>query len=303
MFARRWGFVSERMLKMNLSSKTKAHLDFIQQDEMHFYPPAGDVQGPDAAVVSDETGTSSFLYHCFFSFSCFLELLVLHGSRLSCWMLEKFSCGSSHHQSKSGGGGVCVCLWESMVSSRLHSSVFTKTQWLLTEVLKYCRNTQLHPEQQTHLLNEVIHPLVLLHSSHLHCALCDHSSKQLLQPSTEKWGFSHFSVKNYRNNPKNLQFHTLNLKREALKESLLLYKSNTWIGFFNYHRSRCTDVWQIHKRVPVMTTENRKCKKTTAREKKTITTAQKHNKHKGKYIRKYNNSNNNTNKSIVRPSL
>lgn len=116
-----------------------------------------------------------------------------------------------------------------------------------------------------------------------------------------------FFSQNYRNNPKNLQFYTLNFKREALKESRLLYKSNTWIGFFNYHRSRCTDVWQILSRVPVMTTENRKCKKTPKNplreRKKPITTAQKHNKHKGEYIRKYNNSNNNTNKSIVRPSL
>lgn len=70
-----------------------------------------------------------------------------------------------------------------------------------------------------------------------------------------------FFSQNYRNNPKNLQFHTLNFKWEALKESRLLYKSNTWIGFFNYHRSCCTEVWQILSRVPVMTTENRKCKK------------------------------------------
>lgn len=70
-----------------------------------------------------------------------------------------------------------------------------------------------------------------------------------------------FFSQNYRNNPKNLQFHTLNFKWEALKESRLLYKSNTWIGFFNYHRSCCTDVWLILSRVPVMTTENRKCKK------------------------------------------
>lgn len=203
MFARSWGFVSERMLKVNLSSKTKAHLDFIQQDEMHFYPPAGDVQGPRCSRRLWWNGNIKLSVSLLFSFSCFLELLVLHGSRLSCcWMLEKFSWGSSHHQSKSREGGGGGCLWESMVNSRLHSSVFTKTQWLLTEVLKYCRNTQLHPEQQTHLLNEVIHPLVLLHSCHLHCALCDHSSKQLLQPSTEKWGFSHFSVKTTEITPK-----------------------------------------------------------------------------------------------------
>lgn len=145
MFAHRWGFVSERMLKMNLSSKTKAHLDFIQQDEMHFYPPAGDVQGPRCTVVSDETGTSSFLYHCFFSFSCFLELLVLHGSRLSCcWMLEKFSWGSSHHHSKSGG--VCESQWLTAVCTaqylQKHNDYWRKCS-STAEILSYTLNSKL----------------------------------------------------------------------------------------------------------------------------------------------------------------
>lgn len=142
MFARRWGFVSERMLKMNLSSKTKAHLE----DEMHFYPPAGDVQRPRCSRRLWWNGNIKLSVSLLFFF------FLLPGAARASWFpselllnVRKVQLGVISPPQQEQGG----CLWESMVNSRLHSSVFTKTQWLLTEVLKYCRNTQLHPEQQT----------------------------------------------------------------------------------------------------------------------------------------------------------